>query len=293
MLHFDMSPDPKDGPVKAFPGPLGTRVLIVGDLCGIADNRSIDDRIPVPLRRWDFERTRVEEKLAPNIAEALSILIDRSPPEVEIDVVNATKDDLTCDFDDAPTLRKSGFFKLVNQYNHQGMRPYSLLVFLDSVQGYLLQQLALVGRGKNIPIFVESAEKMDTSKPEARFVVPCPRGALVTAIEVMASFRGPAVVPNLSTCGGTSLSSLLWLTRFVHQILHIDHHRGSPSQDQNEQAMMEILNDALATRLQHRPEITVQLSQFEWKRPVAEAMLSVSTPDEFVQDKIVLQFEFS
>lgn len=259
MLHFEMNPDPQERPVRAFPGPLGTNILVVGDLRGQLDNRPIIDRVPVSIIRDDVERVQKFEKLAPNILELLKNWLSALPAAVNVDVINATVDDLVCDFEDSPTLRKSGFFQRVNQYNHQGMRPYSLVVFLDAVKGYLLQQLALVGRGKNVPILVEAAEPMAPSKPEAKFIVPCSRGALVIAGEIIASFRSAAILPNLTTCAGTSLASLLWLTRFAQQILHIDHLRGSPSQTSDPQAMMDIINGALATRLRHRPEISAQI----------------------------------
>jgi len=181
----------------------------------------------------------------------------------------------------------------VNPRNHQGMRPYSLIVFLDSASGYLLQKLASVGRAKNAPILFDGSAAMDPSKPEARFVVPCPQGAVTIAGEVLASFLGNARPPNLSTCGGTSLLSLLWLTRFAQQMLHIDYHRDCPSRDREAQEMTKILNGALATRLRHRPDVLARIDEFEWKdRPIAEMTLSVTAPDVSVQDRILLQFEF-
>lgn len=296
MLHFEMSPDPEDRDAnsRAFSGPLGTNILLVGDFIGQDDQRPIDDRYPIPVHRDDLGKVLAQEKFTSKLTNSVRQFVEQSPSGTQIELLNASQSDLICDFEDAPTLRKSGFFRAVNSRNHQGMRPYSLLVFLDSANGYLLQQLALVARAKNTPILFEGAAVMDPAKLEAKFVVPCPRGAITAAGEVLTSFLSNAAPPNLSTCAGTSLSALLWLTRFAQQILHIDYHRGSPSQDRNAEEMTEILNRALETRLRHLPDISARVDQFEWQnRPYAETNLSVTAPGILVRDRIVLQFEFS
>ncbi|HRI63020.1 MAG TPA: type VI secretion system contractile sheath large subunit [Polyangium sp.] len=294
MLHFEMSPDPEDREVRFYKGPLGTSVLVVGDFLGRPDPRPIEDRNPETVNHDNFDKVRARQKSTANIWEALRLLVENSPAPARIECMNASTEDLIADFEDSPTLGKSGFYKLANPYNHQGMRPYSVMVIAEHIDGYLLQQLSAVSRIKNLPILVEGAGAMDKAKPESRYVVPCPAGALLTAGRILHGFLHDEPPPNLVTCGGTPLSALLLLTRFAQQVLHIDYHRECPSRTRDAHAMMEILNGGLAARLRHLPDVLVRLSEFDWiNRPLAETTLSVTTPDISVEDRILLHFEYA
>ena len=293
MLHFEMSPDPDDCDVKFFTGPLDTKILVVGDFLVREDGRPIEDRCPSVVKRENFEKEYVQQKSTARIWDALRILVENTPASVQIDWMNASKEDLVCDFEDAPTLPKSGFYKITNPYNHQGMRPYSILVLAAEIDGHLLRQISAVGRIKNLPILVDGASGVDMTKPESRFVVPCPSGAMATARSVVKSLTGDEMPPDLVTCGGTTLLSLLLLTRLAHQALHVDYRRGCPSRDRDAQSMIEVLNAGLATRLGHLSGVSAQLSEFVWtNRPFAEATLAVTTPMGAVEDRVVLQFEY-
>lgn len=88
---------------------------------------------------------------------ALARLVERAGPEVQVEIMNATKEDLVADFEDAPELAKSGLHKIANQYNHHGMRPYAA-VFFDFAVGFgahdrlLLRQLGELGRTAALPM---------------------------------------------------------------------------------------------------------------------------------------------
>ncbi len=61
----------------------------------------------------------------------LKFLIDRVDfrENVKVEMLNATKDDLLSDFEDAPEIQKSGLYKIVysNEYGVFGGKPYGLL----------------------------------------------------------------------------------------------------------------------------------------------------------------------
>jgi EvpB/VC_A0108, tail sheath N-terminal domain len=294
MLHFEMSLDPEDCDVRFYKGPLSTNILVVGDFLGRVDGRPIEDRCPGVVNRENFDKVYARQKSTANLWDALRMLVENTPVGIQIEWMNASKEDLLGDFEDAPTLAKSGFYKTANPYNHQGMRPYSILVLVAKIDGILLRQLGAVGRVKNLPILVDGAEGADVSKAESRFVVPCASGAMMTGGEVAKSFLGNEMPPELVTCGGTSLLDLLLLTRFAHQVLHIDYRRGCPSRDRDAQSMTDVLNAGLSTRFRHLSGVSARISGFEWtNRPFAEATLAVTTPMTSVEDRIVLHFEYA
>lgn len=293
MLYFNMSPDPDDRSVKPFGDPLCPRVLVIGDFFIRPDNRPIDDRTPQPIHPNEMEALGRREKLTGPHWQSLGYFVQNAPAKAHIDWMNASMADLIDDFDGAPTLSKSGLFRMINMYNHQGMRPYSLVVVLDAVSGDLQRRLGMTGRIKNMPVLVERAELGPTADGESKFVVPCPVGAIPTALEVLRHLTGKTAAPDVTTCAGSTLSSLLVLTHLAQQVLHIDYHRGTPSRDQDATAMTTVLNGGLAARLRHLPEVSARISEFVWKqRPTAEAMLSVTTPEMSFADRVVLQFEF-
>ena len=297
MLKFDMAEDPEDLTVRTFGGPHTTNVLVIGDFLerlDASDASPLEDRRPPRVSRENLAKVRRGPNPSGRCWTVVERLLENTPAEVQIEVLNASKDDLVADFDDASTLFKSGFFKLANMYNHQGMRPYSLLVMLDAVDAPLLRQLGAVARYKNLPILIEGTAAMNVASPEARFIVPCLAGSALTAVSVLKRFASTDTPPpNVTTCAETSLSSLLLLTHFAHRLLHIDYRRGCPSQNKDASAMTDILNGGFAARLRNLPGVSARVSGFEWQqRPYAEATLSVTTPSLSVEDRILLQFEF-
>jgi hypothetical protein len=294
MLKLQMSEDPEDREVGHYNGPLPTTFLVVGDFLEGPDARAIEDRKPVRVDRDNLAKVRGEHKNSGRLWDSLQLLVENAPAEVHVEYMNGSKEDLACDFEDAPTLSKSGFYKSANPYNHQGMRPYTAILMLDTVDGYLLRQLATVGWYKNMPIFVNGAGAIDTAKPETRFVVPCPSGVMLAARMVMSSIVNGDTIPEITTCAGTPLCSLLLLTHFAHQVLHIDYRRQCPSRDRDARAMTDILNAGISARLRNEPGVSARVSGFEWKtRPYAETTLSVTTPGLSVEDRIALQFEYA
>ena len=294
MLFFNMSPDPDDRSVRWFDAPLCPRVLVVGDFFERPDNRAVDDRNSGYVDRHDLDKFARTYKLTGELWQSLRRFVQDAPEEACIDGVNASIADLIENFEDVATPSQSGFYKFVNPHNHQGMRPYSLVVVLDAVNGDLLRHIATIGRMKNVPVLVEKAGVMTRTDPAAQFVVPCPRGAIATALETLQYLAGKTSAPSVLSCAGTTLSSLVLLTHVAQQVLHIDYHRGTPSRDRDAEAMTNILNGGLSTRLSHLPGVSARLADFVWKnRPTAEATLWVTTPELSVEDRIVLQFEYA
>ena len=293
-LYFNMSPDPDERRVRSFDAPLRPRVLVVGDFFARPDNRPVDDRPAEYVDRRDIDRLARQYKLTSDLWRSLRSFVENTPDESHIDCVNASPADLLESFEDSPRPARSAFSVIVNCYDHQGMRPYSLVVMLDGVEGDLLRRIATIGRLKNVPILVEKAGGLQTSDPAAKFIVPCPAGALETARATLFGFTNKTPLPNIVTGAGTTFSALVLQTHIAQQVLHIDYHRRGVTEHLEADAMMHRLNHGLSRRLQHLPGVSAKISEFVWKeRPTAEAMLSVRTPELSVEDRVVLQFEYA
>lgn len=293
-LYFNMSPDPDERRVRCFDTPLCPRVLVVGDFFARPDNRPVDDRPGEYVDRRDIDRLARQYKLTNDLWRSLRSFVQDTPDESHIDCVNASPTDLLESFEDSPRPAKSAFSIMVNPYDHQGMRPYSLVVVLDVVDGDLLRRMAEIGRRKNVPILVEKAGVMDTTDPAAKFVVPCPSGALETARATLFGFTNKTPLPDIMTSAGTTFSALVLQTHIAQQVLHVDYHRRAVTESLEADAMMHRLNQGLSRRLQHLPDVSAKVSDFVWKdRPTAEAMLLVTTPELSVEDHVVLQFEYA
>jgi hypothetical protein len=150
-----------------------------------------------PLDRDSVERALAIVYRDPNFLEAerswrsLWPVVEEASEDLTIEIMNASAEDLIADFEDAPSLSKSGLFRMANRYNHQGMRPYAALVMGHALRttgpdGYLIRKLGEIARAKNVPVLVNAAEEVEAptyqearehaawqKTEDARFVAIC------------------------------------------------------------------------------------------------------------------------
>ncbi len=100
---------------------------------------------------------------------SLRYLIDHSDPRanIQVDVVNATKQDLMDDFEDSPELVKSGYYRTIytSEYGTFGGVPYGAIVSdFDFTHKYedirLLQNLASVSAMAHVPFLANAGAEM-------------------------------------------------------------------------------------------------------------------------------------
>lgn len=134
-----MVPDPHEMPFT---------LLVLGDLLGREDPRPIEDRKPLRVRADNLQKVKAAQKIVgegPPIWAEIARLVEAVGGEanVEIELLNASKDDLFADFDDSPTLEKSGLYKLFYTANYFGAHPFGAVLLSD---GFALADRALLGK---------------------------------------------------------------------------------------------------------------------------------------------------
>ncbi|MFH1984867.1 MAG: type VI secretion system contractile sheath large subunit [Pseudomonadota bacterium] len=136
------------------PGREGTRVAasIVDDMIASIDQK-LSAQTDAILHNEEFQKLE-------SAWRSLSFLVDRTDfrENVKIEMLNANKQDLLDDFEDAPEITKSGLYKLcyTQEYGQFGGQPYAMMVgnyeFSPGSQDIrLLQHLASVGTMSHAP----------------------------------------------------------------------------------------------------------------------------------------------
>lgn len=144
----------------AVPGasPVELRFRSLADFSPEAVERRLAPEAPLPaaramaLLRAVFADPRVTA--LERAWRGLRMLVDEAGEHAEVELLNASAEDLDFDFDDWPTLAKSGLSKVVNGYNHLGMRPFGALVLADDLgaRARRLQDVAEIARGAHAAV---------------------------------------------------------------------------------------------------------------------------------------------
>jgi uncharacterized protein (TIGR02996 family) len=143
----------------------------------------------------DLDRAVAAALRDPRVVEAervwrsLHTLVESAPEGTLVVMMNATKDDLLADLEDAPEFEKAGMFRMVNCLNHSGMQPPGALVIgwplSPTADARLLEALARVGRARTLPVLAPTTAAFDApaagdarhdafrATPDARFVALC------------------------------------------------------------------------------------------------------------------------
>ncbi|MFO0554354.1 MAG: type VI secretion system contractile sheath large subunit [Polyangiaceae bacterium] len=115
---------------------------------------------------------------------SLRWLLDRVRAPVRVAIVNATAEELIADFDDCPKLHQSGFFRIVNNHNHPGMRPSGAVVFGSQLRreprGFrLVRTMAEVARRKSLPLIAGTELELSSRWDWLAHTAPVGRHAII------------------------------------------------------------------------------------------------------------------
>ena len=88
----------------------------------------------------------------------LRLLADYAGEHAEVELLNASVEDLDADFDDAPALEKSGLWRIIHQYNHLGMRPVGVVVLADDLgaQARRLRDISAIARAGHLAVLADA-----------------------------------------------------------------------------------------------------------------------------------------
>ncbi len=159
-------PDVHRAPGEPWELPL--KILYIDDFTEKPDPRPIEDRRPVSIDRSHGR----ERWSAPLTSTPRGAVLARFAEELEpnedlfIDLMNASKEDLTSDYEDAADLPRSGLYKIIysSEYASLGGRPYGALVLghafgASKSDPTLLQKIAATCARAHVPvIFRRDAE---------------------------------------------------------------------------------------------------------------------------------------
>lgn len=113
---------------------------------------------------------------------SIHLLVEQAGEHAMIEIVNASVPDLDLDFDDAPELPKCGLWKIVHQYNHLGMRPFSAIVLADDLGPHAnhIRDIATIAQSGALVVLMDASDAFsfrgaDAWAPSeaARFVARC------------------------------------------------------------------------------------------------------------------------
>ncbi len=146
-------------------------LLVVGELLGREDGRPIEDRRPLRVRADNLDKVKSAQKIegeGPPVWAEIARLIAAvgAEPGVEIELLNASKADLFMDFDDSPTIEKSGLYKLLYSANYFGAHPFAAVLFTDVFDvedRVLLEKIVSVAARAHSPVFVTPTPRLASS----------------------------------------------------------------------------------------------------------------------------------
>ncbi len=169
-------------------GALPVHVLLIGDFMGVESPTPIEDRVPrrVSRERWE----EINKEFTKRNPEGKSSLwndfhrtfegFDTTLPNLAIDILSATHDELWMDVEDSPEPTKEGLFKTlhVGEYGGAGGTPYAVaFVFTKIDEGDMLHRsLRLVAAHCCLPMFINGKLDVadDPSLMRYRRLIECP-----------------------------------------------------------------------------------------------------------------------
>lgn len=199
-------------------GVLPLRVLFIGNFMGIDHIAPLEDVAPMRVSRENW--ARVESELKKRNKEGKPSLwtdfhrtferFDATLPNLEVDLLPATHEDLRADLEDAPELTKSGLFQSLHtaEFGGAGGTPYTVaFVFAKIEEGDILHRsLRVVAAHCCLPMFINGKLDVadDPSLTRYRRLIECPSvtGYVMHKLPGMfgnafARFGAPVDVPQL------------------------------------------------------------------------------------------------
>lgn len=131
------------------PGPLAAQ---------LAERALLDPLAAQPLLGPVYADPRVTQ--IERLFRGLRLLVDQAGPHAAVELLNLGAVDLDEDLSDAPTLPKSGLSRIVNAYNHLGMRPFGALILPDDLapRAHRLRDIAAIARDAHLAVIAAAGD---------------------------------------------------------------------------------------------------------------------------------------
>lgn len=266
--HLHLADDPMDVGDRRFAGTAVPMVLlVVADLTGRAGTQVVEDRRAVALDAVRFEKARGKLRHEASTAptwDALRALAEVASPDVVVEALDVSLDDLREDLEDAPRLERSGLCIQVNRYNHSGMRPTGALVFGYDPRDTLEAALAIAGFHA-VPVLVPG----DT-----------PTAAIETVTRLARGFAQRGFLASDDARDDDPEHALTFVLHRVAQLAVRVHERrigDARLMTTDQHAVAEVITEGLRTRLVPHALREVVVRSVRWVLPPALVAHAVST----------------